>query len=210
MIRLVVVEDHPIVLGGITHALPPETVQVVGDAQDVQGATTAVAALRPDVVLCDVMLGEGPAGFELPAALAAGAANAPVLFYSAYDLPWFHTRAKEVGAAGYVSKGESVATLIRAIAQVAAGELAYPAGADGDFSPLRLPSHRETEVTILVAEGLGTREIAARLGISPKTVESHLARLFTKYKVKTRTELAMLAVNEGWIAVGGRTRQGRT
>jgi DNA-binding NarL/FixJ family response regulator len=199
MIRLAIVEDHPVVAAGIAEALAHTgDLEVVGTAQTVSGAVVLVAAQRPDVVLCDVMLGDRPSGFDLPSALDP---PVPVLFFSSYDLPWFYTRAMDSGGAGYVLKTESMGHLTRAVEQVAEGGLAFPALILSGRGRLRAPSRREREIIVLAGHGHGNGEIASTLGISQKTVETHLARLFARYSVKSRTELVMTAIGQGWLSV---------
>lgn len=147
------------------------------------------------------MLGGRPAGIDLPGRLLAEhGLRVPVLFFSSYDLPWLQGQALRSGAVGYVLKTEPTETLLRAIDQVVLGGMAFPAQMLQDAAAAhRTPSPREEEIVRLIARGRGNGEVAGALGISAKTVESHLARLFLRYRVSSRTELVMLAVEEGWI-----------
>jgi DNA-binding NarL/FixJ family response regulator len=203
MIRLLVVEDHPVVTAGVVHDLSDTgDMEVVGDATDVPSAVAACASLRPDVVLCDVMLHGAPGGFDLPSELArAGSPRVPVLFYSSYEAPWFLVRAREVGAAGYVFKRAAMSELRAAIERVAAGGRGYPDDPAERPMTVRPPSPREAELVLLAARGLGNEEIADRLRVSPKTIEGRLGRLYARCGVTSRIELAMLAVGQGWITV---------
>jgi len=124
----------------------------------------------------------------------------PVLFFSSYNLPWFQAQALRSGAVGYVLKTEPTESILTAIDQVAAGGTAFTAEMmQVVASAPRSPSPREREIVGLIARGHGNGEVAALLGISAKTVESHLARLFSRYRVSSRTELVMLAVEQGWL-----------
>ena len=132
----------------------------------------------------------------------------PLLFYSSYDLPWFLMRAIDVGASGYILKTDSEADLRDAIHQVARGRPAFPAEA---LRALRLrasttpdrgtrpPSARELEIITLTGTGLSNAEIASRLHIGQKTVETHIARLFARYGVRNRTGLVTFALGRGWL-----------
>jgi two-component system response regulator DesR len=109
--------------------------------------------------------------------------------------------AVERGAAGYLDKGAEVGEIVDAIRVVAAGGTVFRAAdlAASRAAPRR-PSDREIEVIVAVAAGATNAEVAAGLGLSEKTVESHLHRLFDRYGLLSRTELAVLAMNEGWVA----------
>ena len=104
------------------------------------------------------------------------------------------------GAAGYLDKGAEMATIVDAIRTVAGGGTVFRAAdlAASREAPRR-PSDREIEVIAQVVAGSTNAEVAAALGLSEKTVESHLHRLFDRYGLLSRTELAVLAMNEGWV-----------
>ena len=202
MIRIVVVDDHPLVgLGMAELARAAPDLRVVGIAARSDDAVDIVERERPDVVLCDVMLGEDPAGLELPLRLEAGpAALTPVLFFSSFALPWFYATALANGGAGYVLKSATREELVSAIRSVASGGLAFPADVLRRVRKMPpAPSPREREVIGEIASGAANAEAAAALGIGQKTVEHHLARMFARYGVATRTELVMLALREGWV-----------
>ena len=203
MIRLVVVDDHPVVALGmseLTRAAPD--LRIVGTAATLADAVDVVERERPDVAVCDVMLGEHPAGLELPLRLEAGpAALTPVLFLSSFALPWFYSTALANGGVGYLLKSAPQDEVVSAIRWVAAGGLAFPADVLRRVRRMpRAPSPREREIIGRIATGAANAEAAAALGIAEKTVEGHLARMYARYSVATRTELAMLALREGWIS----------
>lgn len=128
-----------------------------------------------------------------------------IVFLTSYDYPAFHAVALERGAAGYLLKTAPLAEILRAIRTVASGGSAF--SIDGMISARgarRPPSGRELQVIALVAAGRSNDEIATALLVEPATVESHLRRLFGRYGVANRTELAMLAVSEGWMSAAGR------
>jgi DNA-binding NarL/FixJ family response regulator len=173
--------------------------QVVGVAPSIASAEAAglFDGGRVDVLLLDIRLGpdsglralDGDAGPDRPA----------VIVLTAYDYPQYADAALRLGAAGFVLKTAPLAELIDAIQRVASGGVAFsirPAGT----SVARL-SPREHDVVRLVAAGRTNDEIGADLGIGSKTVETHLARLFERLGVASRTELAMRAVREGWLDV---------
>jgi DNA-binding NarL/FixJ family response regulator len=120
---------------------------------------------------------------------------------SGFEQASFLRAAFEGGAAGYLSKASDLDEILEAVVAVAAEETRFP---DVTLQALRdaprRPSAREVEALLLLARGSTNDEIAACLGISIKTVESHLRRLFGRYGVLSRTELALLAVREGWVS----------
>ena len=158
-----------------------------------------IEGTRPDVVVCDVWLGGEPGGLEVVRRYGAGRGPA-ILMLSGFEQPSFLRAAFERGAAGYLSKAAELDEILAAVIAVAAGETRFPAVTLRALRDApRRPSPREIEAIRLLARGSTNDEIATGLGISIKTVESHLRRLFGRYGVLSRTELAMLAVREGWL-----------
>ena len=203
MIRLVVVDDHPAIGAAIAAAVRGrDDVTLAGTATSPADALALVDAAAPDVVVCDLWLDGEPAGLEVLAALTAPSRRPParVLVLSGFDQPSFLRAAFEGGAAGYLSKASPVDAILDAVLAVARGETAFPPVTLRALRDApRRPSAREMSAIRLLARGASNDEIAAGLGISIKTVESHLRRLFGRYGVLSRTELAMLAVREGWL-----------
>lgn len=193
MIRVAVVDDHPLVREG--------TAAIVDRADDMEIAGTAgsLEELRPildgsvDVLLLDLRLGQ-ESGFDLFRSSTDTPMPAVVVLTS-YDYPQYADAALRLGAAGFVVKTAPTAELLDAIRRAAAGGLAFGVrpGNGVALSP------REREVVRLVVEGASNDEIGAALGISSRTVESHLRRLFERLDVASRTELAARALREGWL-----------
>jgi DNA-binding NarL/FixJ family response regulator len=203
VIRLVIVDDHPAIPDAIRAALVGRPdIDLVAAATTVVDGRDLVERERPDVVICDLWLDGQPAGLDLLAALTATAGGPPVLVLSGFDQPSFLRAAFEGGAAGYVSKSRPVEEIVEAVEAVARGETRFPAVTLRALRDApRRPSSRELGAIRLLARGASNDEIAVGLGISIKTVESHLRRLFSRYGVLSRTELALLAVREGWVGV---------
>lgn len=202
MIRVAIVEDHPATAEGLAVLLGNEPdLAVIGTAPDLEQARALIQTKSPDVVLCDVELAGGGRGFELLAGSGESRLEGPaIVFLSSYDYAAFYHAAYERGAAGYLLKTESVSEIARAVRRAAAGELTFDVAAVRPATGShRRPSEREVEVIRLLAAGRSNDEIAQQLGITLRTVESHFRRLFARYAVLSRTELAMLAVREGWI-----------
>ena len=197
-VRLAIVEDHPALADGLATLLRGSAdVEVVGTAPDLAEATALLEREAPDVVLCDIRLAHGDDGFELVRTFAPKPA---FIMLTVASYPSYHARAVELGAMGYLSKMATVDEILDAIRTVAAGRSAYPSDTRRSAEDaLRVPTTRELEILVLVAEGLSNVEIADRLSLRVKTVESQLRRLFDRYDVTSRTALARLASRQGWI-----------
>jgi DNA-binding NarL/FixJ family response regulator len=203
VIRLAVVDDHPAIAAAIEAAIRDRSdLEIVGVVTAAAEAFELVERTAPDIVICDLWIDGEPGGLDVLAALTAPDRRHPprVLVLSGFDQPSFLRAAFEGGAAGYVSKGSPVEAIVEAVLAVARGETAFPAVTLRALRDApRRPSPREMGAIRLLARGASNDEIATGLGISIKTVESHLRRLFGRYGVLSRTELAMLAVREGWL-----------
>jgi DNA-binding NarL/FixJ family response regulator len=202
-IRVGVVDDHPVVGEGTAALLRTQPdLEVVGvagslDAARAAGLTDPAAV---DVLLLDIRLGTDSGlrlfagvGGEEPAPLPA------VIVLTAYDYPQYAEAALGLGAAGFVLKTAPLPELIDAIRRVAAGGLAF--AVRPRMSGLAHLTSREHDVVRLVADGRSNDEIGAALGIGSKTVETHLSRVFERFGVSSRAELAARAVREGWLDV---------
>jgi DNA-binding NarL/FixJ family response regulator len=203
VIRLAVIDDHPAIVAALQAAIRQrDDIDLVGSASTAAAALELVEQTGPDVVVCDLWLDGEPAGLDVLAALtAAERRGVPrVLVLSGFDQPSFLRAAFEGGASGYLSKSSPVESIVDAILAVAGGETRFPPVTLRALRDApRRPSAREMGAIRLLARGASNDEIAVGLGISIKTVESHLRRLFGRYGVLSRTELAMLAVREGWL-----------
>lgn len=201
VVRVLLLEDEALVrqgLGGLVGRQPG--LHIAASVSSVAQAIGVIdSEIEIDVIVSDVMLGAEPGGLYLLEALNGRPKRPAVLLLSSYDEPWMYSTALRGGALGYVLKGASLEELTSAIRSVASGVAVFPAAALRDRYANRLPSPRERDIMRLVADGYGNGEIGGRLGIKEKTVESHLTRLFARYGVGSRTELALLASKQGWI-----------
>lgn len=201
MIRVFLVDDHPGMLDAVARAIEAEPdLAVVGQARDRVGAERQIVAVAPDVVVCDVQMGGDTDGLRILERFARS--PGPVfLMLSAFDYPSLFRAAFERGAAGYVLKTSEMRDVVAAIRVVAGGGTAFSASSMRIIrQALRRPSEREVEVLELLAAGASNEDIAGRLFLSLKTIESHLRRMFDRYGVMNRTELAVLALKEGWVS----------
>jgi DNA-binding NarL/FixJ family response regulator len=198
-IRLVVVDDHPVVREGTAALLATQPgIVVVATAGSIEEASTAIADHQPDVLLLDIRLGSD-SGLRLLTEAIPDPRPA-IIVLTAYDYPQYAEAALRLGASGFVLKTAPLAELLDAIRRVSAGGMAFSVRPRSGPAVGHL-SERELDVVRLVVDGRSNDEIGARLGIGPKTVESHLRRLFERFDLASRTELATRALREGWLEV---------
>ena len=208
-VHVVLVDDHPAIVASIAAAIEAsDDLRVAGVASTLDEALALVAPDRDppiDVLLCDMQLAGGAEGLRLLNARDAAQGLRPaIVILSGFDQPSLIRAAFERGAAGYLVKTAPLDAILEAIRTVAAGGTAFSASAVGAVrSAPRRPSDREIQVLGLVRAGASNAEVAASLGVSEKTVESHLRRMFDRYGVLSRTELAVFAINEGWVTASG-------
>ncbi|MEO7664391.1 MAG: response regulator transcription factor [Candidatus Limnocylindrales bacterium] len=202
-IRLGLVDDHPAIEAAIEAAaraaVPAITLSHAARTADEGIAlATLTAAERPHVVLSDLQLGGGLEGIRVIEALAAAGIRA--IAFTSFDRASLMRAVFEAGGVGFVSKASEMDDVIAAVRTVAAGGTAFTVEAIGAArSAPRAPSERERAVLRGIVSGATSDEVGVRLGISGRTVESHVRRLFDRYGVVSRTELAVLADREGWI-----------
>jgi DNA-binding NarL/FixJ family response regulator len=198
VIRLAIIEDHPAIAEGLTALLREyPDLAVVGTARDSVAADRLIETQSPDVILCDIRLAGTVDGLEILAQHTPGLA---FIMLSAYGYPSYYVAAVEHGAKGYLSKMASIEQIVAAVRTVAAGGFAFPDDVRrAARAALRPPTPRELQILALVAEGSANSEIAERLSLRVKTVESQLRRMFDRYDVTSRTSLVRVAQRQGWI-----------
>ncbi|MFD5299162.1 response regulator [Streptomyces mutabilis] len=204
-IRLLLADDHPVVRAGLRAVLETEEgITVAAEAATAEEAVARAGGGDIDVVLMDLRFGGGMGGAEATAAITARAGAPRVLIVTTYDTDADTLPAIEAGATGYLLKDAPPEDLAAAVRTAAAGRTALaPTVADRLLTRLREPrtslTRRETEVLSLVAEGLSNQHIAARLHLTEGTVKSHLARVYTKLDVDSRTAAVAAATALGLI-----------
>ena len=211
MITVVLVDDHAVVRSGLRLLLDAkEDMEVVGEAGNAKDAIFRARALKPDVILLDVVM-PGESGIEVLPKLLKESPETKVLVLSMQDDPSYVREAFGAGASGYVLKeaaDEEVVSAVREIAErrpdtfiprlgarMVAAEAEERAAAEAD--PL---SEREREVLRLLALGHTNQEIAQQLYISVRTAESHRAHIMQKLRLSTRAELVRYALSHGLLA----------
>jgi DNA-binding NarL/FixJ family response regulator len=203
VIRVLVVDDHPVVRSGLVGMLDVEDdLEIVGEAGDGEEALVRVAALAPDVVLMDLRMPRLD-GAGATARIVAEHPGSRVLVLTTYDTDGDIVRAVESGATGYVLKDTPRVQLVEAVRAAARGETVLaPTVAARLMSRMRAPAAealtpREVEVLRLVAQGLSNGEIGRRLFIGEATVKTHLLRAFAKLGVDDRTRAVTAAMERG-------------
>lgn len=207
MIRIVVADDHPIVRTGIIALFAPEDdIDVVAEAATPDEAVAAAERMSPDVVLMDLQFGASAnsGGADATRRIRALDAAPYVLVLTNYDSDGDILGAVEAGASGYLLKDAPPHELITAVRAAAAGESALaPVIATRLMDRMRAPqasmSARELQVLELVAAGCSNSDIAAELFVSDTTVKSHLAHIFTKLGVSSRTAAVSRARERGLL-----------
>jgi DNA-binding NarL/FixJ family response regulator len=205
--RVAIVDDHPALREGTATLLDREpdieVVALVGTLAEIRALLDGPDP--PDVVVQDIRLGEESglrmlAGEGAPDVGGGAATPAPdgprIILWTAYDYPQYAAYARRAGAAGFVVKTAPVAELIGAIRTVAAGGTDFGTHADLGVTPI---TTRELEVLRLVVDGMSNDQVGAELGITTRTVEAHLTRLYERSGTQSRTELATRALREGWL-----------
>ena len=199
-IRVVLVDDHPVVRAGVRALVSAQDdLDVVGEAADSAQAVAVVAETKPDVVLMDLSLGDGPGGADTTR-LVRDLPNPPqVLVLTTYDTEADVLEAVDAGAAGYLLKDAPPDELFRAIRGTARGETVLAPSVATRLlqraaSPTPKVSPREVEILRLLAKGLGNKEMARELLVSEATVKSHLSHIYTKLGVDTRAGAVATAI----------------
>lgn len=206
-IRLLLADDHPVVRAGLRAVLETEPgLTVVAEAATAEDAVTRAAEGDIDVVLMDLSFGKGTGmgGAEATARITARPGAPRVVVVTTYDSDADTLPAIEAGATGYLLKDAPPEDLAAAVRTAAAGRTTLaPTVADRLMNRLRTPgtalTRRETEVLGLVAEGLSNQAIGHRLHLTEGTVKSHLARVYAKLGVDSRTAAVATATGLGLI-----------
>ena len=210
-IRVLLADDHTLVRESLVGALQADgDIVVVGQASDGPGALELAASAHPDVVVTDISM-PGLNGIEVVRRLRTLAPTARVLVLTMHQEDEYVLQAVRAGASGYLVKDSPMADLVAAVRALAAGRGYFGAQASHALAAQLQDPHRrvedpygrlttrEREVFHLIAEALTTKEIARRLGITPKTAENHRARVLSKLEMRNTAELVRYALRRGLL-----------
>ena len=204
-IRVLVVDDHPVVRTGLGAVISLEPdFKLVGEAEDGAQAVAMVREQRPDVVLMDLRMPRMD-GVSAIRAIRTESPEVRVLALTTYDGDVSIHRALEAGARGYLLKDMLLTEVVTAIRAVYRGERVIPAPVAArlaEFTPRADLTEREVEVMQFAARGFSNREIASAIGRSDETVKLHLKNIFAKLGVADRTEAVTVAISRGILSVG--------
>jgi two-component system response regulator NreC len=214
-IRLLLVDDHEVIRAGLRMLFTAEDdMEIVGEASNAEEAIDAVQALKPDVVLMDVVM-PGLSGIEATRRIREAYPDTNVLALTMHEDEQYFFEMLHAGASGYVPKRAAPDDLLSAIRVVSRGQVfLYPSvakmlvkdfvqrgGPDSSLVHEQL-TPREREVLTYIAEGYTNREIGDQLSISPKTVDRHRENIMSKLDLHSRVALVKYAIEKGMISVG--------
>ena len=209
--RVLIVDDHPVVREGLALRISRQPdLQVCGEAADIAEAMRAVEATNPDVAIVDIALRTGN-GIDLIKRLKTRHESVRILVWSMYNESLYAERAMRAGAMGFINKEHATDQIITAIRRVLDGKVYLSEsmadrllnraigrnGESAESSPVESLSDRELEVFQCIGQGLDTQQVAQRMHVSPKTVETYRARIKEKLNLSSGTELIRLAVQ--WV-----------
>lgn len=210
-IKVLIVDDHDLVRTGIKHMLSEaDGIHVLGEANSGEEGVKMTRELMPDVVLMDVKM-PGIGGLEATRKLLRISPDVKVLVVTVCDDDLFPSRLLQAGAVGYLTKGASMTEMVQAIHAVYSGQryispdvakqLALKHLVDDHDSPFDLLSERELQVMLMITKGMKVQDIADKLCLSPKTVNSYRYRIFEKLNVKNDVELTHLAIRHNVLDI---------
>lgn len=206
-IRVVLVDDHPVVRTGIRNVLEAAGIKVAAEAGNGEDALRLVDSLQPDVLLLDIRM-PGLSGVEVARRLQPRRPPLPILVLSAYDYDGYVFELLEAGATGYVLKEEALDTIVMAVRAAVQGE---PWLSPRVVAKLMVQTHwrkdnpqptlsvRELEVLRLMATGLDNQHIAEKLCLTERTVKYHVCNIYDKLGVSSRIEAVLYAVRQGFV-----------
>lgn len=214
--RIFIVDDHPLLRRGLAELINREPDMIFcGEAEDSPSAMKSIAQIKPDLVIVDISL-KGYNGIELIKNIKAFDQKIQVLVLSMHDESVYAMRVLKAGAKAYVMKQEVVDKVMEAVRRIRAGKVfvservasrmldqVVVGGDPAPDSPVDLLSDRELEIVNMIGSGLPTREIAAKLHISIKTVESHRARIKEKLNLQNAIQLVQFCVR--WVEEGAKS-----
>lgn len=207
-IKVLLADDHPIVMEGFAMSLAGHGMEVVGQVRTAEEAVSAYQTLAPDVAILDIRFGEQLTGLDVARQILAADPKARIIFLTQFDQDALVKEAYRIGARALVTKDCDPAELAGAVQRARQGELYFmPAIAErlaslsvlGEQSPQALLDERSLEIFRLMAEGLTNAEIAERLGVSSKTISNSSQAIKDKLGVERAADITRLAVRHGLL-----------
>ncbi len=209
-VRILLVDDHPVVRQGIRMMLEQNPdLEISGEAESASDALDAIEQTKPDLAIIDLSLKES-SGLELLKDIRIRYPEIIILVLSMRDEALYAERVLRAGARGYITKGEGVGQVLEGVRKVLKGEIfvsevlaarvlsrIVAGGSEQGASPLDRLTDRELEIFELIGQGLPTREVAAKLHISSKTVDSHRENIKGKLEIESAPELLKQAIQ--WV-----------
>ncbi len=209
--RILIIDDHPIVRDGLEHLLSrEEDLHICGQAEDAENGLTALDTTNPDLVIVDISLQGSISGLELTKIIHEKYPDLPILVLSMHDEALYAERVIRSGAKGYIMKHEMTGTIVNAIRMVMNNKVYLSERMTSRFlnelsqdksqkiqNPIDNLSNRELEVLRLVGQGMKTSEIAEKLHVGIKTIDTHRHRIKNKLNMKNSAEMVKFAIE--WI-----------
>ena len=209
VITVMIADDHPLIVEGLTSVLARHQLDVIGSASEAQAVVDTYAALKPNVLVLDLRFGDGEmGGLDVLSLLIQRFADARVVIYTQFDQDTVVREAYKRGASAFVIKSTDPADLAKTIARVHQGETVFLPeiaarlallSVRGEESPLSKLQPRETEVFKLMAQGLTNVEIAERMDLSPKTISTTSQSIKDQLGIHRAADITLLAVKCGLI-----------
>jgi DNA-binding NarL/FixJ family response regulator len=216
IVKILIVDDHPVVREGLAMQISAQPdLEVCGEAEDVTGALALIASSQPDVAIVDISLKDS-SGLDLIRRIKGRRAETRILVWSMYPENLYAERVLRAGAQGFLNKGRATHELLDAIRAIVAGRIYVSgqfaadllqrvvSGKPGELSAIDRLSDRELEAFDMIGLGLTTEAIAAKMHVSPKTVETYRARIKEKLGLNNVTELVQRATQ--WVMATGKAR----
>jgi two-component system, NarL family, response regulator len=205
-IRVLIVDDHPVVRAGLSSMLATQPgIDVVGSASSGEEALEMVRRDMPDLLLLDLRM-PGMSGIDTLLALKAMKATARVIILTSFEMDENIYRAVQAGALGYLLKDTSQSQMLEAIATVHSGKRYIPSQIAARLAERMMRSNltaREVEILEMLAKGLTNKQIGTALSISDNTVRNHVNSIMEKMEVSDRTEAVAVAIQQGILQIPG-------
>ena len=207
-IRVLIADDHPLIIFGLTSALAGKDIQVAERVTEAKAVVSKYSESKPDVVVLDIRFGSGPTGFDVAAELLRRFPAARIVFYSQFDQDETIAEAYRIGGRAFVPKNAAPTVLADAIKRANAGEIYFLPkiaerlaliGLKADESPQSKLEPRELEVFRMMARGLTNAEIAEKLHVTARTVSAISSAVKDKLGLSRQAEITLLAVKHMMI-----------